>query len=98
MVYSYPALIHKDSDGIWAEFPDLPGCQTFGDTIEEVLENAKEALYCYIIEELDYSGKIPLPSDNKDITVTDNTITKTITVVVEKNNTVMDNNPITMAG
>lgn len=97
MVYSYPVTIHKDDDGIWAEFPDLPGCQTFGDSVEEVLENAKEALYCYISEELDYSSKL-LPPNTKTITVTDNTITKTITVVIEKNNTVMINEPVTMAG
>ena len=24
MQYIYPAIIHEDSDGLWAEFPDLP--------------------------------------------------------------------------
>ena len=42
--------------------------------------------------------KIFIMSDTINITVTDNTITRIITVVIEKNNTVMDNNPITMAG
>ena len=44
MQYIYPAIIHEDPDGLWAEFPDLPGCQTFADTLDELLANASEAL------------------------------------------------------
>lgn len=46
MIVTYPALIHHDPDGYWAEFPDLPGCQTQGDSREELLKNAAEALEC----------------------------------------------------
>ena len=44
MLVIYPAIIHVDDDGLWAEFPDLPGCFTQGDTQEELLANAAEAM------------------------------------------------------
>ena len=39
MKLTYPMIIHNDSDGIWAEFPDLPGCFTDGDNLTEHMEN-----------------------------------------------------------
>src|SRR3970040_2138196 len=45
MKIEYPLKIHKaEEGGYWAEFPDLPGCVTEGDTEEELLEMAKDAL------------------------------------------------------
>lgn len=46
----YPAVFHVSEDvgGYWVEFPDLPGCFSQGDTIEESLENSKEALGLYL--------------------------------------------------
>lgn len=44
----YPAIFHKDKQGYWVEFPDLPGCNTQGDTIEEAYKMAKEALALYL--------------------------------------------------
>ena len=43
MLKVYPAILHKE-DGYWIEFPDLEGCQTFGNTLEETMELAQEAL------------------------------------------------------
>lgn len=44
----YIAVIHKDTNNTyWAEFPDVPGCFTNGNTIEEVERNAGEALDLY---------------------------------------------------
>ena len=60
MQYIYPAVIHEDSDGLWAEFPDLPGCQTFADTMDELLTNAAEALACELVESLSRGDKLPL--------------------------------------
>ena len=44
MLYMYPAIFHKEEGSYWVEFPDLPGCQTFGDTLAETMEGAQEAL------------------------------------------------------
>lgn len=39
------AIIHlAEEGGYWAEVPALPGCITEGDTMEEVLDNLKDAI------------------------------------------------------
>ena len=63
----YPAIFHEDSDGIWAEFPDLEGCQSYGDTVSETLGGAKEALEGYCITLLEEGRTLPKASDIKTI-------------------------------
>lgn len=62
MKFIYPAIIHEDIDGYWAEFIDLEGCSTQGDTLEELLENATEALEVYLLGLLEDGIKLPTPS------------------------------------
>lgn len=39
------AIVHPaEEGGYWAEVPALPGCITEGDTIEEVINNLKDAI------------------------------------------------------
>lgn len=59
MLVSYVGLIHNDEDGIWIEFPDLPGCFTQGENLEETLYMAKGALECYVLGELQDGNKLP---------------------------------------
>lgn len=41
----YIALVHKDKDTSYGvSFPDVPGCISAGDTFEEAISNAAEAL------------------------------------------------------
>jgi predicted RNase H-like HicB family nuclease len=41
----YIALVHKDTDTSYGvSFPDVPGCISAGDTFEEAIANAAEAL------------------------------------------------------
>ncbi len=43
--YNFTVLIEKDEDGMYvAEVPDLKGCYTQGETLQEVLENIKEVI------------------------------------------------------
>lgn len=41
-------LEKAEEGGFNATIPALDGCFTQGDTIEETLENAKEAILCYL--------------------------------------------------
>ena len=41
-------VIEKDKNGYFAFCPELKGCHTQGDTLEEVLENIKEAIELYL--------------------------------------------------
>jgi len=44
----YPLVIHKDkSSDYGVTVPDLPGCFSAGDTMEEALTNAVEAIECH---------------------------------------------------
>jgi predicted RNase H-like HicB family nuclease len=42
------AIIEQDKDGIFAYCPELKGCHTQGDTLEEALANLKEAAELYL--------------------------------------------------
>ena len=48
--YIYPAIFNYNSNGITVEFPDILGCFTSGDTQEEALEMAKEAMALHMVE------------------------------------------------
>ncbi len=59
----YLVTFEKSSDGsIWARVPDLDGCFSSGDTIDEAKENVKDAIALYL-EDLKEEGK-PFPQPN----------------------------------
>jgi predicted RNase H-like HicB family nuclease len=42
---TFTVTIDRDEDGVWvAECPSIPGCVSQGETKEEALENAREAI------------------------------------------------------
>jgi predicted RNase H-like HicB family nuclease len=51
-----------DEGGYWARFPALPGCFTQGETLEEVLIMAKEALEGYLDVLRQHGQPIPIES------------------------------------
>ncbi|TGK88531.1 type II toxin-antitoxin system HicB family antitoxin [Leptospira bourretii] len=65
MKISYPAIIkYSSKDKVFnVEFPDLPGCITFGDNENEAILNAQEALNGYL-ESID-SRKLNIPEPSK---------------------------------
>ncbi|MEA2552231.1 MAG: hypothetical protein QOJ65_407 [Fimbriimonadaceae bacterium] len=56
------AVIYEEGDTNWgAIVPDLPGCVSIGNTLDEVKANVKEAIELYI-EELKARGEnVPEP-------------------------------------
>ena len=57
----YPIFIHKDKDSAYGVIvPDLPGCFSAGDTIEEAIQNAHEAIECHIEGLLSDNESLPL--------------------------------------
>ena len=48
MSYKVSAVIEQDENGYYAYCPELEGCQTQGDSIEEVMTNIKEAIELYL--------------------------------------------------
>ncbi|MSQ15561.1 MAG: type II toxin-antitoxin system HicB family antitoxin [Dehalococcoidia bacterium] len=60
----YTLLLIPDLEdgGYTVTVPALPGCVTEGDTLEEALANAREAIQCHI-EGLEADG-LPIPEEN----------------------------------
>ena len=79
MKIMYPALFHEENGSYWVEFPDLEGCNSFGDTKEEVFENAREALEGYALTLLEEEQHLPAPSDLKTIVTDDSSFTSYVT-------------------
>ncbi|MEG0074328.1 MAG: type II toxin-antitoxin system HicB family antitoxin [Anaerovoracaceae bacterium] len=67
MLFVYPAVFHKEDGSFWVDFPDLPGCQTYGDTLNETIESAQEALSGYVLTLLEENTNLPAPSDINNI-------------------------------
>ncbi|WP_230976967.1 type II toxin-antitoxin system HicB family antitoxin [Proteiniclasticum sediminis] len=67
--YIYPAVLKYEENQILVSYPNLEGCFTFGDTEEEALYNAKEALegYLYLLER--DKEEIPPPSRVCDLSI-----------------------------
>ena len=60
----YPVVIHKDENSDYGvTFPDLLGCFSAGETIEEALANAQEAAECHIEGLLIDSEPIPVSTN-----------------------------------
>ena len=46
----YTILIHQaEEGGFWSEVPALPGCYSQGETIDQTLQNTKEAIESQLI-------------------------------------------------
>ena len=60
--YVYPAVFSKDDDCIAVEFPNLPGCLTFGESFEDAARMAKDAMAGWIVSQENMGNVIPAPS------------------------------------
>ena len=58
----YPAVFIEHADGYTVEFPDLPGCITQGDTLEEAFEMAEDAACGWILTSIEDDEEIPKPT------------------------------------
>lgn len=58
----YPAIIERGPEGYGVFFPDLPGCTSAGDTVQEAAINAEQALTGHVLMMAEYGDPIPAPS------------------------------------
>jgi antitoxin HicB len=52
----------EDGGGYLIEFPDLPGCLSDGETVEEAIANGLDALQSWIATASEFGDPIPPPS------------------------------------
>lgn len=58
----YPVVIHKDSESDYGvTVPDLPGCFSAGETLDDALNQAVEAIECHLEGMLMDGESIPQP-------------------------------------
>lgn len=93
-VYVFPAILSYDDDGISVEFPDLPGCLTCGDTTEEALKMAKEALGLHIYGMEEDCDLIPEPTTINNLKLDTNEIPALIEVVMPIHRKAIENQAI----
>ncbi|MFA6549254.1 MAG: type II toxin-antitoxin system HicB family antitoxin [Candidatus Margulisiibacteriota bacterium] len=64
MTYNFTIIYETEEEGGYHAFcPTLPGCHTFGSTIEEARKNLKEAIGAYLESLLKDGEDIPEEKD-----------------------------------
>lgn len=59
----YPAIVERGRSGFGVFFPDLPGCTSAGDTVQEAARNAEEALQAHLELSAEHGYAVAPPSD-----------------------------------
>ena len=66
-IIDYPFIVRhlskEDGGGFLIEFPDLPGCISDGETIEETIVNGQDAVSCWLKAAKEANRVIPKPGE-----------------------------------
>ena len=64
----YVYVIEKASDGSFSAYvPDLPGCTTSGDSVDDIRRNIKDAVETYIESLRENNETVPPPTTTSDV-------------------------------
>jgi antitoxin HicB len=67
---TYRVLLKKEPEGGYTvTVPTLPGCVTYGDTIEEAVEMAREAIELYLENLREHGEEVPTEEDTPEYTL-----------------------------
>ncbi len=68
-ILNYRILLRKESEGGYTVIvPSLPGCVTYGDTMEEAIVIAKEAIELYLESLKEHGEEIPTEESTLEYT------------------------------
>jgi predicted RNase H-like HicB family nuclease len=67
-IHQFTVVIEPDEDAFHAYVPALPGCHTFGATVEEAQNNVAEAIALHI-ESMQEDGE-PIPVEREPLFIT----------------------------
>jgi antitoxin HicB len=56
-------LSKEEGGGYLIEYPDLPGCMSDGETMEEVIKNGQDAVCAWIEAATEMNRSIPIPGE-----------------------------------
>ena len=69
-ILNYKILLKKEPEGGFTVFvPSLPGCITYGDTLDKAIEKAKEAIKLYIESLKAHGEEIPTEENMLEYTL-----------------------------
>lgn len=95
----YVALFHKEKRGFGVTFPDFPECTTFGENLDEAVDQAHEALALYVEFFLQEGGDLPEPTGKKTVMgQPENKGAKAINVSVSRDGSDFEEFEVTMHG
>lgn len=78
----YPAILEKEPDSAYGvTFPDFPGCVSAGETAEEALVNAHEALAGHVALMVQDGDPLPAPTPVERVTADPAVTMVAVTVV-----------------
>ena len=70
-ILNFRVLLKKEPEGGFTVLvPSLPGCITYGDTLDESIANAKEAIELYIESLKAHGEEIPTEENMLEYTIT----------------------------
>jgi len=70
-VLSYRVLVRKEPEGGYTVIvPSLPGCVTYGNSVEEAIDMAKEAIDLYLESLREHGEEIPTDEETLEYTLT----------------------------
>ena len=82
MNFIYPAIIKKTENGYEARFPDLEMCEAKGRTINDCLEDARDAMENWLRAEFEEEDPLfPTMSAPEDIELSENEEVRNILVI-----------------
>jgi len=68
---TYRVLLNREPEGGYTvTVPTLPGCVTYGETVDQAIEMAKEAIGVYIESLVEHNEPIPDESNTLEYSVT----------------------------
>ncbi len=60
----YSVIVHQaEEGGFWMEVPALPGCYSQGESVEDALQNVREAIALYLETLRDEGHDVPRDAD-----------------------------------
>ncbi len=75
----YPACFYKEDDGGYSvEIPDLKGCCTQGDSLEEAIEMAQDAALGWLLTSAEEGEKFPNATEINEVKLENNNGFKTL--------------------
>ena len=66
LTLKYPIEIIEDENAWVASIPDLPGCNSFGTTVHDAVDNVQQAKELWMKSRFESGGEIPEPTDEDD--------------------------------